>query len=184
LYGTKTAQHYSTFTPGDIQFTGNPLELAIDGDGFFVLDGPKGPLYTRNGQFMLNASGQLVTPGGLMLAGDGGGALSIPANAAKIIVSQDCTVSADNTPIGRIRLASFVDPGQLVRAGTTLFEAPPGVGAQASTASIRQGYREGSNVQVVHEMVQMIAGMRQYEAAAKALRSLSDATQQRINGQM
>lgn len=183
LYGAKTAQHYSSFTSGDYQLTGNPLDLAIQGDGFFVVDGPQGPLYTRNGQFMLNASGQLVTASGLPLAGDSG-ALTIPANAGKISVSQDGTVSADTTQIGRIRVASFADPRQLVRAGTTLFQAPTGVAAQASTASIRQGYREGSNVQVVHEMVQMIAGMRQYEAAAKALRSLSDATQQRINGQM
>lgn len=183
LHGARTAQNFTVFAPGDYSHTGNPLECAIQGDGFFVLEGPNGPLYTRNGQFQVNADGQLVSHSGYPIGG-GGGALRIPPNAAAITISQDGTVSADNTQVGQIRVVSFDNPSQLIRAGTTLFEAPPGAASSTSTATIRQGYREGSNVQVVHEMVQMIAGMRQYDAAAKALRSLSDATQSRINGQM
>ncbi len=183
LHGAKTSQHFTTFSAGEHQYTGNPLELAIQGEGFFVLDGPNGPLYTRNGQFQIDGQGELVSHSGLPVRG-ANGPLRIPANAAKITVGLDGTVSADKTEIGQLRLVSFADASQLTRAGTTLFEAPRGVEPGTSTASIRQGYREGSNVQVVHEMVQMIAGMRQYEAAAKALRSLSDAAQQRINAQM
>jgi flagellar basal-body rod protein FlgF len=183
LHGTKLAQSYTTFTPGDYQHTGNPLELAIQGDGFFVLNGPNGPLYTRNGQFQLDINGQLVSHNGYAVNGSGG-PLRIPQNSATITVGQDGSVQAGTTQVGQVRVVSFADPRQLVRAGTTLFEAPAGVRPQASTASIRQGYRESANVQVVQEMVQMISGMRQYEAAAKALRSLSDAMQQRINGQM
>ncbi len=183
LHGAKVAQNASNFLPGPIQHTGNPLECALQGDGFFVLDGPNGPLYTRNGQFQINAEGQLVSHSGYPVSGVNG-SLSVPQNAANILIAQDGTVMADTTTIGQLRLASFADPHQLVRAGTTLFQAPNGVDPQAFTGSVRQGYREGSNVQVVQEMVQMIAGMRQYEAAAKAMRSLSDAMQQRINGQM
>jgi flagellar basal-body rod protein FlgF len=183
LHGAKVARNTSSFAAGPYQNTGNPLECAIQGDGFFVLNGPNGPLYTRNGQFQLNADGQLISHNGYAVSGSNG-PLSIPANAARITISSDGAVSADTAQVGQLRLVSFDDPRQLVRAGTTLFEAPAGVASQASTASVRQGYREGSNVQVIHEMVQMIAGMRQYEAAAKAMRSLSDAMQQRINGQM
>jgi flagellar basal-body rod protein FlgF len=183
MHGTRVAQNASAFQPGPYQRTGNPLECAIQGDGFFVLDGPNGPVYTRNGQFQINANGTLVSASGYPISGVGG-SLTIPPNAANIVIAQDGTVMADSTTVGQLNLASFADPSQLVRAGTTLFQAPAGVAAQAFTGSIRQGYREGSNVQVVQEMVQMIAGMRQYEAAGKAMRSLSDAMQQRINAQM
>ncbi|HTU22600.1 MAG TPA: flagellar basal-body rod protein FlgF [Gemmataceae bacterium] len=183
LHGSQVSRIASVFAPGPYQHTGNPLECAIQGNGFFVLDGPNGPLYTRNGQFQVNANSQLVSPGGYPVSG-ADGALTIPQDAAHLIIGLDGTVTAGNTTIGQLKLASFADPSQLERAGTTLFQAPTNVAPQAFTGSIRQGYREGSNVQVVQEMVQMIAGMRQYEAAAKSLRSLSDAMQQRINGQM
>jgi flagellar basal-body rod protein FlgF len=182
-YGTQVAQHSSSFAAGPYQYTGNPLECAIQGDGFFVLDGPNGPLYTRNGQFHVNSDGVLVSPGGYAVSGSNG-TLRIPANAGQIHIAQDGTVIADDVPVGQIRLASFADSSQLQRVGPTLFTAPNDTPPQTSTAWIRQGYREGSNVQIVQEMVQMIAGMRQYEAAAKALRSLSDAMQQRTNAQM
>src|SRR5579884_780745 len=183
LHGAQVAQHSSSFAAGPYQYTGNPLECAIQGDGFFVLDGPNGPLYTRNGQFHVNSDGVLVSPGGYAVSGSNG-TLRIPANAGQIHIAQDGTVIADDVPVGQIRLASFADSSQLQRVGPTLFTAPNDTPPQTSTAWIRQGYREGSNVQIVQEMVQMIAGMRQYEAAAKALRSLSDAMQQRTNAQM
>jgi flagellar basal-body rod protein FlgF len=183
LHGANIAKHSSSFEAGAYQKTGNPLDCAIQGDGFFVIDGPNGPLYTRNGQFQVNTDGQLVSPSGYTVMGSGG-PLQIPSNAAQIQIAMDGTISADNTQVGQLRVVSFNDPNQLVRAGTTLFSAPDDVTPQTSTATIRQGYREGSNVSVVQEMVQMISGMRQYESASKALRSLSDAMQQRINGQM
>ncbi|HTU88750.1 MAG TPA: flagellar basal-body rod protein FlgF [Gemmataceae bacterium] len=183
MHGAQIARHSSSFAAGPYQRTGNPLECAIQGDGFFVLDGPTGNLYTRNGQFHINAAGQLVSASGYAVNGSNG-PLQMPTNAAQIQIAQDGTVLADNAPVGQIRLASFADSNQLERVGSTLFTAPAGVSPQTSTAMLRQGYREGSNVAVVDEMVQMLAGMRQYEAASKALRSLSDASQQRINGQM
>ena len=182
-HGAQIALQSSSFLAGPYQSTGNPLECAIQGDGFFVLDGPNGPLYTRNGQFQINTAGELTSASGYPVR-TSNGTLRIPTNAGQIVISQDGTVSMDQTPLGQIRLASFANPSQLQRVGATLFTAPQGVSPQTSTAVVRQGYREGSNVNVVNEMVQMIAGMRQYEAAGKAMRSLSDAMQQRINGQM
>jgi flagellar basal-body rod protein FlgF len=183
LYGAQVSRNSASFAAGPYQKTGNPLECAIQGDGFFVLNGPTAPLYTRNGQFHINTDGQLASPSGYAVTGSNG-PIHIPANAAQIVIAQDGSVSADGATIGQIRLASFNDPSQLERVGTTLFSAPQGIDPQTSTGTVRQGYREGSNVQIVQEMVQMIAGMRQYEAAAKAMRSLSDAMQQRTSAQM
>jgi flagellar basal-body rod protein FlgF len=182
-YGTQIARNSSLFAAGPYQHTGNPWECAIQGDGFFVLNGPNGPLYTRNGQFHVNADGELVNPSGYTVSGSNG-PLRIPANAGQIIIAQDGTITADDAPVGQLRLAMFDDPSRLDRVGATLFAAPNGIEPQTSTALVRQGYREGSNVQIVQEMVQMIAGMRQYEAAAKAMHSLSDAMQQRTSAQM
>ncbi len=183
LHGTEVARNSSMFAAGPYQKTDNPLDCAIQGDGFFVLDGPNGPLYTRNGQFQLDSNGQLINPSGYTVSGSSG-PLRVPTNAAQIFIAQDGTIMADEVPVGQLRLASFADPSRLQRVGTTLFTAPEGVTPQTSAAFVRQGYHEGSNVQVVSEMVQMISGMRQYEAAAKALRSLSDAMQQRTSAQM
>jgi flagellar basal-body rod protein FlgF len=183
LHGARMAVHATSFQAGPYQHTGNPLECAIQGDGFFVLEGPNGPLYTRNGQFQINAEGQLVSHSGYPVRGSSG-TFRIPSNAARINIAQDGTVAADTTQLGQLSVVSFNDPRQLVRAGPTLFEAPAGASSQPATVTIRQGYHESSNVNVVQEMVQMIVGMRQYEAAAKSLRSLSDAMQQRISGQM
>jgi len=183
LHGSQIAQNSSSFAAGAYQKTSNPLECALQGDGFFVLDGPNGPLYTRNGQFHVNTEHELVNASGYKVSGSNG-PLRIPPNAAQITIAQDGKISADNVPIGQFRLASFADPNRLERVGSTLFKAPNGVDPQTSTAVVQQGHREGSNVQVIQEMVQMISGMRQYEAAAKAMRSLSDAMQQRTNAQM
>ncbi len=175
--GTRVAKVFTEFTPGDYQYTGNSLDLAVRGDGFFVLDGPKGPLYTRNGVFELNGKGELQAKGGLPVEAVSG-RITIPPETSQISISADGTVIANNTAVGQLRLARFDDPRQLVVAGTTLFKAPTGVEAQNGGGTVLQGYREGSNVQVVNEMAQMIAGMRQYEAAQRAMRALSDAAQQ------
>jgi flagellar basal-body rod protein FlgF len=171
--GTRMARDYSGFDAGPLQNTGSPFDLAIDGSGFFVLQGPNGPLYTRNGTFKINAEGQLQSQDGLPVNGVGG-PLVIPPNAPNISVGSDGTVSAGKTQIGQIQIQSFTDPSQLVRAGTTLFTAPAGVQPQASTSLVYQGFREASNVQVVNEMVSMIAGMRHFEAAQHALRAQSE----------
>jgi flagellar hook-basal body protein len=103
------------------------------------------------------------------------GPIAIPPNTAKITITENGTVLADRKPVGQIQLAKFADPQALAPAGDTLFAAPASAQPQAGTSKIQQGYREGSNVQPANEMVAMISGMRQYEAAQRALRTLSDA---------
>lgn len=183
LWGTRPSNFFSVFEQGPMPFTGNPLDVAIQGgDSFFVVQGPNGPLYTRNGVFQLTSQGELQTKGGLPVAGDNG-PITIPSGTAQITIAPDGTVLADRVPRGRLQLAQFANPNGLIPAGTTLFAAPPGVAPETSTARVEQGYREESNVQAVNEMVSMILGLRHYEAAQRALRSLSDAIELRTRPQ-
>jgi flagellar basal body rod protein FlgG len=174
LQGTRAARSFTTFDPGPIQFTGNPLDLTLTSDIYFTLNGPNGPLYTRNGTFERNAQGQLQTRSGMTVRGTGG-PITIPATATQISITSDGAVYADNVEFGRLQLARFADPTQLERAGGSLFEGPAAPQPEPGSYRVEQGYREGSNVQVVNEMVSMMTGMRYYEAAERALRSLGDA---------
>jgi flagellar basal-body rod protein FlgF len=174
---------FTHHTPGPIEFTQNPLDVAITGDAFFVVEGPNGPLYTRNGGFTMTSTGQLQTrSGGYPVRGQGG-PLTIPPTAVRIVISPDGLVSADNAEIGRLDLARFARPDSLRRVGGTLFEGEGAETPPPGNASVQQGYREGSNVQAMQEMVSMILGMRFYEAAERAMKSLSDAVSQNTRPQ-
>lgn len=181
--GTRVASTQRIFSQGDFQQTGNTLDLAIEGDGFFQITRPDGTLaYTRDGSFKLDGGGMIVTSDGLPLEP----AITIPPGALKITISADGVVSAvlpgsnDPTEIGRIELARFVNPAGLEPAGRNLYVATPAsgdpvVGAPGSEGlgTLAQGFLEASNVQVVEEMVRMIAAQRAYEAISKAI-STSD----------
>lgn len=177
------ARGYSNFESGPIQQTNHPFDLALVGNGFFVLDGPNGPLYTRNGSFERNASGELRSRGGGYSLRGNGGPIRVPPDAAQITVSAEGGVFANGTEIGRLRLATFERPETMRRVGATLFEADNPQTPPAGALRIEQGYREGSNVQPVQEMVSMMLGMRYYEAAERAMRSLSDAISQNTRSQ-
>jgi len=168
---------FTHFEQGPIKQTGNPLDLVVNGDAFFTVDGPDGPLYTRNGGFQLNGDGQLQTSSGYRVRGTGG-TITFPANVSNITVSTDGFVYANGQEVGQLKLATFQNPAALQRVGPTLFAGPAPQAPPPGAASVAQGYREGSNVQVVNEMVSMMLGMRHYEAAERALRSLSDVTAQ------
>lgn len=172
----------TVFEPGAIQQTERKLDLALNGDGFFVVDGPNGPLYTRNGVFEMNADGRLQTTGGLPVSGTTG-EIIVPPGTVKLQFSFDGTVVADGSEVGQLKLASFkeADLQNLVHSGTTLYSAPRGVVPQESQASVQQGFLEMSNVQIVDEMVRMIAGSRMYEASQRAMRAISDSVEQRTN---
>ena len=179
--GTDASREYTNFLPGDYQKTDNPLDVAVRGDGFFALQGPNGTVYTRNGSFELNAEGQIQTKSGLLVNATGG-PITIPPTTSRIGIGQDGSVTADGAQVGQLNVVSFQDPSQLVRVGPTLFESPAG-GDQPGQSQVLQGYREGSNVGVIQEMVNLIAGSRYYEAASKALKAISESLQQRTSPQ-
>jgi flagellar basal body rod protein FlgG len=173
---------FTDFNPGPVQQTGNPLDVAVTGSGYFVVDGPRGPLYTRNGVFEISDRGDLQTKDGMRVRGQGG-AINIPATASSITISQDGAIRADGVEVGRFQLATFDDPRVLRRASGTCFDGPAPQTPAPGVVKVEQGYREGSNVQVVQEMVAMLIGARQYEAAEKTLRAMTEAVQQNTRPQ-
>jgi flagellar basal-body rod protein FlgF len=177
LSDVRAAGKFTQFEQGPVQQTGNPLDLVINGNAFFVLDGPDGPVYTRNGSFQMNAQGQLQSSSGYRVRGQGG-PITFPTNVNSITVGSDGVVYANGIQVSQLQLATFQDPTALQRVGPTLFAGPAPQAPPTGAVRVAQGFREGSNVQVVNEMVSMMLGMRYYEAAERALRSLSDATSQ------
>lgn len=177
IVGTRIDKSYHDFRPGAMIQTGNSFDLALgDHDTFFQLNGPNGPLYTRNGSFHLDRQGRLVSTGGYALNGEAG-ALQIPNGTVTVVVASDGNVTADGQPVGRIQLVRATDPKQLGSVGPTLFTAPQEAGIQASPGRVLQGYREGSNVQPADAMVRMIIGARYYDATQRALRTLTETVQ-------
>jgi flagellar basal-body rod protein FlgF len=169
---------------GPIQLTGNPLDVALEGDAFFVVQTPRGERYTRNGAFQLNATGTLVTNEGYEVQGDGG-AIAFQNNDGKIAISEDGTIrvregadSKSDAQRGKLRLVRFDQAGQLQKDGSSLFLAPAGVVAQAPQAPQRwrvlQGALEQSNVRGVVEMSRMIEITRNYTQIAGMLQQHSD----------
>jgi flagellar basal-body rod protein FlgF len=166
---------------GAIQQTGNPLDVAIDGDGFLVVQTPNGERYTRNGALQINAQGQLVTAGGAQVVGDNG-PIVLQATDHDVAISADGRVTvvegvASNTESvrGRIRLVSFAAPQQLQKDGDNLFSAPAGVAATPDTTSrLQQGSIEKSNVNGVVEMTRLIEVSRAYQQVATLLQQQSE----------
>jgi len=156
------------FAPGAFDKTDNPLDLAIDGDGFFTLQADDGStVLTRSGSFVVDSEGFLAFPGGFRLVGAGG---PLRVGSGNIMVGGTGDVEVDGVSAGTIRPQSVADFDDLQRIGGSLFAVPEGVELiPPISASIRQGYLETSNVEVVHEMVDMIVAYRSYETNAKAL---------------
>lgn len=172
LLGTVATVH-NDFQNGIPVVTENPLDVHINNDGFFVVSGPNGPLYTRNGTFQVNSQGQVVTMEGLALNGTDG-PLTVPPETSSITVMDDGVVLADNNEVGQIQTVQFADTKRLNRVGDSLFRAPNGVVPQNIDPDVTQGVREQANTDVIGEMALMISTMRHYEASQRALRSLSD----------
>jgi flagellar basal-body rod protein FlgF len=177
IVGTKLVSTFVDFKPGPLQHTAYPFDLALsEPDQFFVVQGPNGPMYTRDGAFRITAEGKVLTQAGYPLLSEGG-PVEVPANTANVTVASDGSVAADGVPSGRLRVARFADPSQLTALGAVHFTAPQGVVPQAAEPRVQQGYREGANVNAPQAMVNMIAGTRYYEAAQRALRTIAESVQ-------
>jgi len=164
------------FTQGNFIQTDRPLDLALSGPGFFTLETPGGVLYTRNGTFQTNAEGQLVDAFGRVVAGENG-PIVIPRSAASssVNVAADGRVTAAGAPVGKLRIAEFKDLQALTPVGQGAYRtaAPPD---PAAKTTVRQGYQEGSNVNVVEELVGLITAARAYEANLKVVQAGSERT--------
>ena len=157
---------------GPVGQTGNTFDLALDGDGFFVVNTPNGPAYTRQGNFRLSADGTLVTVDGHPVMGQGG---AIRIQGSQIDIDPQGAVVVDGNPAGTISMVDFPKPYNLTRAaGAMFFPADPQTTPQPAKAGIRQGFLEGSNVETISEMVQMIETSRYFEACSKVIKGYDD----------
>ena len=167
--GSRVAEIATIREQGSLQNTGNPLDVAISGSGYFVINTPQGQRYTRNGSFSRSATGQMVNSDGQAVLGTDGRPLTLPATAAAVTIGSDGTVRAGDTQLGQLQLVDFPDRRALLKQGSSLFSAQAGAQPQAAAGTIEQGYLERSNVNTVAEMVALITNYRTYEADSKAL---------------
>jgi flagellar basal-body rod protein FlgG len=189
--GAKPAGVSKIFTPGNINQTGNELDLAIEGEGFFQIQQPDGSTaYSRAGAFKKDSQGRLVNSDGYPMLPD----VVIPNNATKVSIGNDGTVSVlqagQSTPtsVGTIQLATFSNPSGLVNVGHNLLQptdasgtATTGTPGQSGIGTLGQGFLEMSNVSVMEEMVNMIVGQRAYEINSKAVQAADEMLQQANN---
>ena len=164
---------------GPAEQTDNPLDFAINGQGFFKIQTPNGIRYTRNGNFTLNNAGQLSTADGNLVLGNGG---PIVLSSEKVNVARDGQISANGQVINKLSLVSFADLNSLVKQGANLFKLKTGGAAEEQVAdpNIQQGYLEGSNVNIVKGMTEMIDLQRAYQAQQKAIQTTDELDQQSI----
>lgn len=188
--GVRAAGAQTMFQQGNLQPTGNPLDAALTGPGFFVVEGvDEGEeFYTRDGSFKLDAEGNLVTSDGYLVSIDN--KEKIPPEAQEITISRDGTITyltpegSDFQDAGKLVIVNFFNPAALEKVGHNLYRATPASGEAQTledqlgkTVTVEQGYLESANVQVVEEMVSLIAAQRAYELNSKAIQAADEMLQ-------
>ena len=177
--GTKTSATVKEFTEGAFKSTGGKLDMAIEGDGFFQIQRDDGTIaYTRDGSFKIDANGQLTTTDGYMVQPQ----VSIPIDTQQITITPDGSVSvktagsSTQTQVGSLTLVKFANPAGLSSIGKNLYEETAASGkptegqpGQEGFGTIQQGFIEGSNVQVVEELINLIQAERAFEANSKLI---------------
>lgn len=164
-------EYYIDDTEGSYQKTGNPFDVAIVGEGFFVVNTPDGPRYTRAGSFELSPDGMLTTPQGDTVQGEGG---DIALEPGAMAIEADGTVSLNGNSIDVLQVVNI--PGEsLVRDKNGLFDVRDGYAPQAvESPYISQGSIEGSNVEPIKEMVGLISTQRAYESFQRVIKSFNE----------
>lgn len=152
----------TVMTQGSLAQTGGTFDLAIEGDGFFLIETPQGQRLTRAGAFGPNDVGDLVTPDGYPVLDAGGAPLFVPVGAGTVGIGADGTISAGGAPVGQIGLFTPIDPTGLIRESGTLFDAQGGF-VPAPEGRILQGFVENANVNPIQQISRMIEVQRAYE---------------------
>ncbi len=179
--------YYTDFTPGVFKETGGTLDLALDNDGFFKVQTPDGPRYTRNGSFRLNTAFQLVNQNGNQVLDRENNPIVIDAPGAEIVIDGGGNISAGtgigNLPIGNIKLVRFENEKSLEKMGDGLYrhiESEENE-LEPTDTKMHQGYLEGSNVSTVTEMTEMISTLRMFETYQKMIQSIDSMDDQSVN---
>jgi flagellar basal-body rod protein FlgF len=177
---------------GGMQQTGNPLDAALQGDGYFSVKAPQGERYTRAGSFVTDGNGVLRTHGGLAVLGDSGGPttpgveITIPQSTKQIRIGADGTIDADGQSVGKLKVVRFDGNETLQKDGLTLLAPVTGAKALAADeATVNQGYLESANVNAVSGMNELITVSRSFEAFQKVIetfRQLDERTARDVGG--
>ncbi len=164
-YGVLEGTHLD-LTAGNLLNTGNPLDVGIEGSGFFVIDTPRGTLYTRNGSFQVATTGELTTAAGNPVQGTTG---MIRVPAGPVAISPDGTLSVNGTIVGQLRLVDFPPGTRILPEGGALVSAPAGSEHPAKQVSVRQAMLESSNVNAIASVTGLIEVQREAEMMGRAL---------------
>jgi flagellar basal-body rod protein FlgF len=183
----QVTQSLTNFEQGSLIKTDNPLDVAIEGKGFFVVITPEGERYTRNGNFHLDGTGQLVDKKGNMLMTRSEEPILIPFGTKQISINQDGSVfggiEIDPDPLGQLKIVNFNNLHALKKEGEGFYKiSDPSVKEiLVNDAKVLQGFTENSNANAIHEMTQMIETVRQLETYQKIIQSIDEADEQSVN---
>jgi flagellar basal-body rod protein FlgF len=155
---------------GALQTTGNPLDVALSGKGFFAVNGPSGPLYTRNGNFRLAADGKLTSADGYPVRDSAGAPVTLQATRG-LEISSDGTITQDGVAAGKLEIVDFTSTAGLSKQGSNYFRVndPAVRPAAPSGTTVEQGHLEGSNTGTAESAVRLVSVMRQFEMLQKAV---------------
>lgn len=171
--GLKPLQTYTDLSQGITSTTGNPLNVALNGPGYFSVSTPQGERFTRDGSFKTSAQGQLVTASGHLVSGQGGGPIDV--SGGKAIISETGEVTVNGLRVAQLEIVEFIEPRALQREGSNLYFATDDVLANSSPSTnttLIPGAVELSNVKIPVEMAQMLLGLRAYAANQQVIEAM------------
>jgi flagellar basal-body rod protein FlgF len=161
---------YQVTDPGSIKETGNPFDVALVGNGFLGIETPEGTRYSRAGNLIMDSEGVLRNQLGMAVANEGGGEITIPADAKEVIIDRQGNISTENGVVGKLMIVEFEHYQNVNPEGNGLYKAEED-GFPAENTKVLQGRLEGSNVQAVVEMTRMIDVLRDYQAVQNMMQS-------------
>ena len=171
-----------SFTPGETQPTKRDLDVAIQGEGFFEIKNPDGSLaYTRSGQFQLRADRALVTGSGAEVMSDSGGPITAISGTGAIVINRDGTIFQGDASLGKLAVRKFPNNAELTPLAGGLFASAGAAPRQVEAPELMQGYVEGSNVNSLREMVDLVLISRAYEANQRIIKAVDDQMQKTLD---
>ena len=183
----QVTQSRTDYAQGSLIKTDNPLDVAIEGKGFFVINTPNGERYTRNGNFHLDGLGQLVDQKGNMIMTRSDEPILIPFGTKQISINQDGSIfggaEIDQDPLGQLKIVNFNNIHALTKEGEGFYKISDSSVKEilVNDAKVLQGFTESSNANAIHEMTQMIETVRQLEAYQKIIQSIDEVDDQSVN---
>lgn len=173
--GVKVVETYTNLASGVLRTTNNPLQVALQGSGYFAVETPRGERYTRSGDFTVDTQGRLCTADGYAVLDASG--QPIDARGSNVNIDQEGRVQVDSQTSGQLRIVEFENPERLQREGNSLYAASDEVrqkSASAANTRVLQSSLEMSNVNIPHEMIMLSMGMRAYEANQRVMQAFND----------